>query len=195
MAKPRPNPPTSVVRTREARAWELAQTGASQRRIAAELGIAQPSVCRILRRVETRVLAELEESVGRVKARQHHQLEHVADEALRAWERSQADTVTTKTTGAEVETTTRTNSGNPQHLQSALSALAAIRKLWGLEPKEAVVIELDGDTAEDVYAAEERRIAALPPAARADRLRFKARLLLEQADEAEKDGGDEPVPS
>jgi DNA-binding transcriptional LysR family regulator len=84
--------PRTRIRTRELRAMELAVLGWSQHRIAADLGISQAAVSKLLKRLETRVLRELAETVERQKARQTLRLEHHYAEAMRAWDDSKADT-------------------------------------------------------------------------------------------------------
>src|SRR5262249_54508846 len=74
-----------IVRGREQIAWGARQAGYTQWRIALALGISQPAVSKILRRVERRVLAGLEADVRAVKLKQSLQLEFIVDQALRAW--------------------------------------------------------------------------------------------------------------
>jgi hypothetical protein len=49
---------------------ELTVLGWSQPQIAADLGMSQAAVCKLLKRVETRLLRELAETVQRQRARQ-----------------------------------------------------------------------------------------------------------------------------
>ena len=72
--------------------WNWSMLGWSQHQIAADLGISQAAVSKILKRVELRLLRELAETVERQKARQTLRLEHLFAEAMRAWEQSKADT-------------------------------------------------------------------------------------------------------
>jgi predicted transcriptional regulator len=69
-------------------AWSLAQRGRTQGEIATELGITQPSVSKILARVEQRVLGELAASVQDRKLRHAVRLEYLCREAVDAWESS-----------------------------------------------------------------------------------------------------------
>ncbi len=62
--------PRARIRTRELRAMELATLGWSQHQIAADLGISQAAVSKILTRVELRLLRELAATVERQKVRQ-----------------------------------------------------------------------------------------------------------------------------
>jgi hypothetical protein len=131
---------------RESQAWALRQQGWTQQAIADELGIAQQTVAHILKRVERRVLKELSAEVARFKARQTAQLEAMLHEAMRAWEKSLVPaTVLVKRQrphggdeeGAEeIVQEIRDQFGNPAFLQEAMAALAAIRKIWGLDAAE-----------------------------------------------------------
>ena len=71
------------IRTRERRAMELTVIGWSQYQIAADLGISQAAVSKILKRAEIRVLRELTALVERHKARHTLRLEHLTDGTLR----------------------------------------------------------------------------------------------------------------
>src|SRR4051812_28854271 len=84
--------PRARIRTRELRALELSTLGWSQHRIAADLGISQAAVSKILRRVETRELQEQAATVDGQKARHSLRLEHLYGETMEAWEQSKADT-------------------------------------------------------------------------------------------------------
>lgn len=135
--------PDQVARERERIAWSLRQRCWTEARIAAELGVSQPAVSKILARVEKRLLARLTKRADRVKARQTAQLEHITNEAMTEWERSKQDSETVKTTeeGAEgvpsfttkTETTVKGQTGNPSLLAQAREAMADIRKIWGAE--------------------------------------------------------------
>ena len=122
---------------------ELATLGGSQHQIAADLGISQAAVSRILTRVETRILRELAETVERQKARHTVRLEHLFAEAIRAWDQSKADTTRRRQrktqggaggAGATVaEIVVENQHGDPRYLNEARKALADHRKLWGLD--------------------------------------------------------------
>lgn len=130
-------------REHERRAWELRCRGWTQPRIARELGLDDSAVCRILKRVSARVLAELKDSVERVKAEQTETLQHVIDEALQAWERSKGTrkTVTRQTVsgGENDEDRQRTTqhaserTGDVAYLSEARAAMADLRKVWGVD--------------------------------------------------------------
>ena len=76
--------PRARIRTRERRTMHLTVLGWSQQQIAADLGVTQAAVSKILNRVERRVLRELTATVERHKARQTLRLEHIFAEAMRA---------------------------------------------------------------------------------------------------------------
>lgn len=134
--------PRTRIRTRELRVMELAILGWSQHQIAADVGVSQAAISKILKRVEERVLRELAETVERQKARQTLRLEHQYAEAMRAWEASKADTTRRRQrktqggtgTGATMaELVVENQHGDPRYLEAARKALADGRKLWGLE--------------------------------------------------------------
>ncbi len=122
---------------------ELAVLGWSQHQIAADLGISQAAVSKMLRRIEGRILRELAETVERQKARHTLRLEHLFAEAMRAWEHSKGDTTRKRQrktqpgsggVGATVaEVVVESQRGNPRFLDEARKALADHRKLWGLD--------------------------------------------------------------
>ena len=134
--------PVARIRTRQLRAMELRVLGWSQPRIAADLGITQAAVCKLLKRVETRALRELAETLGRQKAQQAFRLEHLFAEAIRAWHASQADSTRRRqrqTHGADgpgatvAELIVENQHGDPRYLDEARKALADARKLMGLD--------------------------------------------------------------
>jgi predicted transcriptional regulator len=158
LASGQPPPPIGpvkreLVRLREEVAWSLRVAGHAQLRIAHCLGVSQPAVCKILRRVERRVLARLEADVRAVKAKQAAQLEYVLDQSLRAWKDSQErvheqTTITrgTSGTGESIRSIqTRRAPGDPRFLMVALKALQSERELFGLNRSEALP-QADGTT-------------------------------------------------
>lgn len=152
-----------MTRAREIQCWRLRQRFWSQARIAKKLGITQSRVSQILAGIEARELARLSADVERVKVRQTLQLEHVAEEAMKAWRRSLAPAeTTTTTTGGTAPTggsakpqtshTIKGQSGNPQLLAQAIKALSDIRAIWGLDaPPKASIPPPPPDPSEDDY--------------------------------------------
>jgi hypothetical protein len=147
------------IRTRELRATELTVLGWSQPQIAADLGITQAGVCKLLRRIDTRHLRELTETIGRQKARQALRLDHVYAEAMRAWHASQADSTRRRQrqtqggarSGATVaELVVENQHGDPRYLDVALKALADRRKLVGLDAPQKVDLRASRDPYDDM---------------------------------------------
>ena len=140
--------PRPRVRTREGRAMELTVLGWSQHRIAADLGVSQAAVSKILARVEGRRLGELTAVVDRQKVRHTLRLEHIIAEGLHAWEESKTDATTRrqrKTRGGASqaaatvsEMVAENRHGEPRYLEVVLKALADHRKLWGLDAPQKV---------------------------------------------------------
>jgi hypothetical protein len=151
--------PRARIRTRELRARELAVIGWSQPQIAADLGISQAAVSKLLKRVETRFLREVAETVQRQKARQTLRLEHLFAEAMRAWTASQGDTTRRRQrqtqggggAGATVaELVVENQHGDPRYLDEARKALADQRKLWGLDAPQKVDLHASRDRYDDM---------------------------------------------
>jgi len=127
---------------------ELSVLGWSQHQIAADLGVSQAAVSKILKRVELRVLHELMAVVERQKARHTLRLEHIFAEALRAWEQSKADTTRRRQRqtqpgsggngGTVAELVVETKHGDARYLDEARKALADHRKLWGLDAPQKI---------------------------------------------------------
>jgi predicted transcriptional regulator len=72
-------------------AWALRRLGYSQARIAEELQVSQPTISRSLQRTGKAYQKELMKDVSALKAQQIEQLEHIRDDAMQAWRRSQLD--------------------------------------------------------------------------------------------------------
>jgi transcriptional regulator with XRE-family HTH domain len=167
--------PRARIRTRELRTMELMVRGWSQPQIAADLGVSQAAVSKILRRVEGRMLRELSASIERQKARQAGRLEHLFAEAMRAWEESKADSTRRRqrksdggsgVPGATVaELVVENQHGDPRYLDQARNALADQRKLWGLDAPQKVDLRAPrnrfDDMAEDALREELAKQARL----------------------------------
>jgi hypothetical protein len=151
-----------IVRFREEIAGMLRQG-----RIAWELGISQPAVCKILRRVERHVLARMEADVRAVKAKQAGRLEYIVDQAMLAWNNSKESIESRVTTDVNLvgcETAirramTRQGPGDPRFLAVALQALAAERKLWGLDAVATDQPDHDGTAAPPIVPLNGRALA------------------------------------
>ncbi len=157
---------------------ELTVLGWSQHQIAAELGVSQAAVSKMLARLETRVLRELAETVGRQKARHTLRLERLFAEAMGAWEQSKADTTRRRQrktqggaggAGATVaEIVVENQHGDPRYLDEARKALADHRKIWGLDAPQKVDVRAarnpyDGMTDDDLRAEVARQARLLGP--------------------------------
>jgi hypothetical protein len=169
------------IRTRELRALELAVLGWSQLQIARDLGITQAAVSKILKRIETRLLRELAETVQRQRARHTLRLEHLFAEAMGAWNESKADTTRRRQRqtqggggGATVaELVVENQHGDPRYLDEARKALADQRKLWGLDAPKMVDVRaarnpydgLTEDALREAVAHQARLLAATEPMA------------------------------
>ena len=141
--------PTARIRTRDARAMELATLGWSQQRIAADLGVSQAAVSKILKRVDERLLQDLRSTLERQKVRHTVRLEHLFTESIRAWDNSKADTTRRRQrktdgtgTGQTVaELVVENRHGDPRYLNEARKAMADLRKLWGLDAPQQVDLQ------------------------------------------------------
>lgn len=152
--------PRARIRTRELRAMELAVLGWPQYQIAADLGISQAAVSKLVKRIETRLLRELAETVQRQKARQALRLEHLFAEAMRAWNESKADTTRrrqrktqggTGGAGATVaEIVVENQHGDPRYLDEGRKALADLRKLLGLDAPQKLDVRASRNPYDDM---------------------------------------------
>jgi predicted transcriptional regulator len=142
--------PRARIRTRELRALELTTLGWSQHQIASDLGISQPAVSKLMKRVELRLLRELADQAERQRVRTTLRLERLFAEAMHAWEQSKADTTRRrqrKTQGGAggaggtlAEIVVENQHGDPRYLDEARKALADHRKVWGLDAPQKVDI-------------------------------------------------------
>lgn len=122
----------------ERRAWDMrVRELRTLRSIADELGVADTTVLRALRRVEQRLAAEFAEQAAEIRARQVAQLEALAEDALAEYQRSklpaEVEIETRGPTGRTVRTETRVRTGDSALLGRAIEALAGINRLLGLE--------------------------------------------------------------
>jgi hypothetical protein len=173
-----------------ARAWELRLLGHSQQRIAAELGVSQQLVSRLLQKIEQRLFAEFRDRAEAEKALQTARLESIFAQAMAAWARSceDAEKVTTVSgrskvfedgaavTLPDLRTVSRQGqTGNPALLAQAMKALSDIRDLWGLNSPQRTEISgaAGGPVAIREIVIEQPREAL---AARVDRIREQLHL-------------------
>jgi predicted transcriptional regulator len=175
--------PRTRIRMHELRALELATIGWSQHQIAADLGISQAAVSKILKRVELRLLREMADTVERQRVRQTLRLEHLFTESMRAWEQSKVDNTRRRQRKSEgraggagstiAEIVVENQHGDARYLDEARKALADHRKIWGLDAPQKVDVRAprnlyDGMTEEalrDELAKQTRLLAGGEPVA------------------------------
>ena len=112
-----------------------------QHDIARALGISQPAVSKLLRRVDERWLLENHDRVARQKAEQTRKLNYLYGEAMRSWEHSkvprtrrrqrQTNAAGTGETGAVAEVIVDDSHGDVRYLEAARRSLADLARLWG----------------------------------------------------------------
>lgn len=119
----------------------MAVRGATQRAISEALGISQPAVCKILRRLDDRYRHELVRDHARHQARGSARLEHLYAESVRGWEQSLADQVRKTHRRGEVgagtgpeppawtEVRVEKRAGDPRFLREARELLVAAQQL------------------------------------------------------------------
>ena len=141
--------PRARLRLREAQVLEHVLEGRTQQHIADALGISQPAVSKIVRRVEDRLLADLADKADRQRARQTLRLDYIYAEAMAAWQDSKQEALRrrqrkTEHDGGEstvAELVSENRHGDPRFLDEARKALADLRKLWGIDAPERVSID------------------------------------------------------
>jgi hypothetical protein len=136
---------------REVRAAQLDLEGRSQHAIAQELGISQPAVSKMLKRVADRLLADVAWQVDRQRARQTLRLEFIYSEAIQAWRASQQEGQrrrqrrTDSAHGGQgstvAELISENRCGDPRFLDEARRALGDLRSLWGVNAPERLSIQ------------------------------------------------------
>jgi hypothetical protein len=124
--------------------------GRSQDQIAQALGISQPAVSKIVRRIEERLLADVAWKIERQRARHSMRLEFLYAEAVRAWKASQQEGLRKrqrKTDGVGrvgtmiAEIVSEPRHGDPRYLAEARGALTDLRTLWGIDAPDHLAID------------------------------------------------------
>ena len=141
--------PRTHVRLREVQALQAILEGRSQHEIARTLGVSQPAVSKMLKRIEERQLSDVTWRVERQRARHSLRLEYLYSEAIRAWRASQEDALRRrqrKTDGAGspstvAEVISERQHGDPRYLEEARRALADLRTLWGVDAPERLSVD------------------------------------------------------
>jgi hypothetical protein len=128
--------------------WSLQLQGKTPTQIGLEVGIARPSVHRIIRRVERRYRELTIATVDELKRRQDRALSAMVEEALEAFERSKQPAQRVRRThgnrcasssvaegdhGDFTERQIQMRIGDVRYLAEARAALADLRKLYGLD--------------------------------------------------------------
>ncbi len=155
---------------------EMYLEGQTQHRIAEAMGVSQPAVSKIIRRMEDRLLADVSVKVERHRARHTMRLEFIYGEAVRAWQGSKEDGVRRRQRKSEggagreggsiAEIVSESRHGDPRYLESARRALEDLRRLWGVDPPERLAVNDATRFAHLSDAALEGEIARLVTLAR-----------------------------
>ena len=134
--------PRRRIRLRELQDLDQLLKGRSQHQLAASLGISQPAVSKIQRRIAEHLLEEFADQRDRRRAIQTLQLRNLYAEAMTAWDASKQDAVRrrqrhTSPTGADAsgtvaEIVAENQHGDPRFLEVARKALADERAVWGI---------------------------------------------------------------
>jgi hypothetical protein len=121
--------------------------------ISRSVGITESKVRYGIDRVEKKLLDIMARRIARLKVRQTNFLELIQQEAMSAWRDSKKDrtTITRErgvAPGGEIDKVSEKvegQTGNPAYLEQARSALADIRKIWGLDKHDpSIQIGSDG---------------------------------------------------
>jgi hypothetical protein len=138
--------PRPIIEAREERAWALRVEGRSHREIAAELGVSQPAVSKLLRRVSTRYGKDQADVPGHWCALLIARHERLYRRSVEGYEHSQTEETRRRqrqTTAADgiggasvVEVEGRSRVGDPGFLEQAGRALERIARLLGLERRD-----------------------------------------------------------
>ena len=148
------------IRARELRATDLSVRGWSQSQIAADLGVSQAAVSKILRRVDERALREVRANADRLKVQHARRLDHVCAESMRAWDDSKSDATRRRQRNTQgsaggaghtvAEIVSENQHGNPRYLEVFLKALTDRSKLWGLDAPQKVDVRASRNPYDDM---------------------------------------------
>jgi len=133
--------PRLVIRQRERLVLAGIERGHTQAELAKTLGVSQPAISKIVRRIEERLAEEVAASARRLRTRQTLRLEYLFRESMTAWDASKAETLQRrqrKTEGAAgpgqtvAELVSENRYGDPRFLETARRLLEDLRAVWGL---------------------------------------------------------------
>jgi hypothetical protein len=99
--------------------WRLRARGYTQEQIAAEIGVDQSTVSRVLNRVGQQLLAEMHEQQKQQQIETHARLENLFGEAMSCWYLSRGPD--------------QKGIGDVKYLDAAVRIIARFCKLWGLD--------------------------------------------------------------
>jgi hypothetical protein len=169
--------PRGRVRLRQVQVVQQVLEGRTQHEIAQALGISQPAVSKIVRRVEEHLLADLAYKAERQRARQTLRLEYIYAQAMQAWQDSKQDGLRRRQRKTEhgaglastvAELTSENRHGDPRYLDEARKTLSDLRKVWGLDAPERIAIDASTHyatmTDEALEAELVRQVQSLPSA-------------------------------
>lgn len=162
--------PREVLRQRETQVWDLRQAGMTHERIALEMNMERSTITKMLSRLSNRANATIMSEMVSEKISQITRLNFIVDEAMQAWSRSkeasktvrkqQSDPVKEEETAEAtafrrrgrsagesrtvVVSQVQDNDGDPRYLDTAMRAMADIRKVMGLDaPNRNLNINLE----------------------------------------------------
>jgi hypothetical protein len=139
--------PRARILEREQRAWDLSIWGRTQREIAGAVGITQPAVSKLLRRVSARLRRDSAHDTAQWMVRVEAQLQLLVREGLDGWTRSQRDRTRKRERRIEpgagepvarrvTEITVESHAGDPRFLREVNQALVTGAQLrrWAPPP-------------------------------------------------------------
>lgn len=116
----------------------------SRKELSVQFDLSEGRIIHIVKEVDDLIRAEFPEHVAKIKDEQTQQLRFIYEEAMQAWERSkqveEIQTARSTQSGKETSLTKRGQVGNPAYLDTAMRALADIRKIWGVEAAKKLEI-------------------------------------------------------
>lgn len=126
--------------------------GESQVELAAACKLSQQTVSHWVQQINTWLVPQFINSVREIRCQHTEHLTYIFREAMKGWERSKEDAVTTVSESGSGSgedggswnkegTTTRGQVGNPSFLAEARAALREIREMWGADSPKRIDIQ------------------------------------------------------